>query len=82
MASEAEQQRLDPVISPDQPTTSVSSEISTIQSDSPTSSMNNDESNDTGNRGIKRKAKSQNRTPRKMSNAIKRCFLNIIDSII
>jgi len=72
MASEAEQQRLDPVISTDQPTTSVSSETSTNQSDSPTSSMNNDESNDAGNRGIKRKAKSQNRTPRKMSNAIKR----------
>lgn len=72
MASETEQQRLDPVISSDQPTASVSSETSTNQADSPPSSTNNDDTNDVGSRGVKRKSKSQSRTPRKMSNAIKR----------
>ncbi|XP_065051889.1 ubiquitin-conjugating enzyme E2 E1-like [Rhopilema esculentum] len=72
MASETEPQRLDPVIGPDHPSTSVPIEPTTTQSTGPASSATSEEATEAASRGIKRKAKSQARTPRKMSTAIKR----------
>lgn len=72
MASETDLQRIElPTTTSDTPTTTTTND-SAIQEDSPTSSTATEETAKATTRGVKRKAKSQARTPRKISSAIKR----------